>query len=106
MFFLGASANIIVYVLVSAFFIICLQIKEDAKMPGISSMTANTITTHEPQRIEDCYEYQSFYDQEFKVEIDYSECDYILNTKHYSPPVFYENTILSGSTLRAPPYFA
>lgn len=104
MFFLGASANIIVYVLVSAFFIICLQIKEDPKMPEISSMTANIITIHEPQQIEDCYEYQSFYDQEFEVEIIYSEYTGALTIKHYSPPIFYQDTILSGSTLRAPPY--
>lgn len=102
MFFLSASANIIIYALVSAFFVVCLQLKSESIISEIIP-TVHIVVIHEPEQTEIGYKYLAYYtEQVIEKEPECKYCDAV-DVHFNAPSVSYDNPDLTGHSLRAPP---
>lgn len=109
MFFLGASANILVYLLVSIFFALCLYFNIHEKAQPVLSVMPVVISYEAPKERPDSV-YLNFYEEITKKEIRKNEpLPYFVQRKHelaaYQTsfsPICYPYTF----SLRAPPSFS
>lgn len=107
MFLLGASANILVYLLVSAFFVVCVYFNGDSENPKMDS-TFRITTIHSSEKTD--FSFQETYHfslDEVWVKQDKSSILKVCDTYPVFFPVSSSDTYttpdLSGLSLRAPP---
>ena len=103
MFFLSASANLIVYALVSVFFIVCLQIKGDIKIPELLPVTVDVSSLRSTPQESISYQYAFHQEKQFSDEDKADEFCFVLHTSCYSPPSEYKSSFPAYLGLRAPP---
>lgn len=107
MFFLGASANILVYLLVSAFFVVCVYFNGDLENRKIDS-TFRITTIYSPEKTDFSF-HETYYFSLDEVWVKQDKSSIIKVCDTY--PVFfpasssdtYTTPDLSGLSLRAPP---
>ncbi len=101
MFFIGPSVNIFVYLLVSAFFVVCFYQKGEAKPPEIlpgKEIHVYNFTTNEVV----CYHETREEKTKSEVKKPFTGNN-VSREQFYNPPAERKSPYLTLQTLRAPP---
>ena len=102
MFFIGPSVNIFVYLLVSAFFVVCFYSKSEAKHPGV--LPGNAVHVYHFTTNEEVH-YHEVHEEQKRTEVKktfipvYDSHEWL----PYTPQAEYRDPRLTLKTLRAPP---
>ena len=102
MFFIGPSVNIFVYLLVSAFFVVCFYPKEQTKLP--EALPGNTVHFYNLTG-NHVLHYQEVHEKQTKTEVKKIFIPRIDSPErlYYTPPAESKAPCLTLKTLRAPP---